>query len=362
MALTIKDIARIAGVSHTTVSRALHNHPAISSKTTTRIQRIASENGYLPSAVARGLKTNHSQALGVIVNSIDDPFWSEVLQGIDDILHPAGYSLFVVASHHDHQREKEIVQTMVERRVDGVILGSPTFSSEHSRLLQEYGLPTVVVNNQGAEDYQYSIYHDNLYGSRLVTRHLIEQGHRRIGFLGNAQGGKTTEDRESGFRKTMREAGLSVDEALVHREPEGTPACGYAGAKYFLSQNELPSALFCHDDYMAIGAYCAFYQNGLRIPDDISLVGFDDIAVSAYLIPPLTTFEQPKHSLGAEAAQMMLSVFRSRAAQALPPEPPRKWQPLPPPRMGETGGPRPSGQTVVLRGELRVRASTRAVS
>ena len=339
MTVTIKDIARIAGVSHTTVSRALHDHPAIAPGTIERIKRIASEQGYLPSAVARGLKTRRSQALGVIVSSIDDPFWSEVLQGIDDILHPAGYSLFVVASHRDNQREKEIVRAMVERRVDGVILCSPTFSSEHSRLLQGYGLTTVVVNNQGAEDYQYSIYNDNVYGSRLVTRHLIGLGHQCIAYLGNAQGGRTTEEREEGYRKEMGAARLPINEALVHRESDETLAGGFAGAQYFLAMPDPPTAIVCYNDNMAVGVYSALFQAGLYIPEHMSLVGYDNIAISAYMTPPLTTFHQPKYNLGAEAAQLMLRLIESREEEVPPPEP----------------------QTVVLRGELRLRASTRAV-
>jgi DNA-binding LacI/PurR family transcriptional regulator len=173
MSITIKDIARMAGVSHTTVSRALRGHPGISPATTARIQGIASEQGYLASAAARSLKTSRSQAVGVILSYIDDPFFSEVLEGIEDILQPRGYSLFVAASHHDNWREKAIVRAMLERRVDGVIICSPPFRPEHSRPFQEYGLPLTVINNQDAEDYQFSIYHDDADGSRQVARYLL---------------------------------------------------------------------------------------------------------------------------------------------------------------------------------------------
>lgn len=336
MSVTIKDIAKIAGVSHATVSRALHDHPAISTDTIARIKQIAAEQGYLPSAVARGLKTQRSRALGTVVSDIDDPFWSEVLQGIEDVLHPAGYSLFVVATHRDAQREKETVRSMVERRVDGVILCSPIFSAEQCHLLQGYGLPIAVVNNQGAEDFQYSIYNDNVYGSRLVAHYLIEQGHQRIAYLGNSLGGRTTLERECGFRSEMEAAGLPVCEDYIHLGEEGTPAGGFIAAQYYLALPELPSAIFCYNDNMAMGVYSALHQVGLSIPHDISLVGFDNIAISAFLTPPLTTFHQPKYDLGAEAARLMLRLFEWQDEDAPPPEP----------------------QTIVLRGELRVRAST----
>ena len=165
-----------------------------------RIRAIAAELGYYPSAAARSLRTHRSQALGVIVSNIADPFFSEILQGIDDTAQQSGYSLFIAAAQHDPKREKAIVSTMREHRVDGVILCSTPFSAEQSQQLLAHEIPIVVVNNQAAEDYRYSIYHDDVDGSRQVTRHLLELGHRRIAYLGNAQSGRTTLDRLSGFQ------------------------------------------------------------------------------------------------------------------------------------------------------------------
>ena len=153
MPTTIKDIARQAGVSHTTVSRALHHSSLISTRTTERIQEIAIELGYHPSVAARSLKTNRSQALGVIVSHIADPYFSEILQGIDDIAQENGYSLFIASAQQDPVRENAIVQTMREHRVDGVILCSPHFSPEQSSQLNSYNVPIVAINNQSDEDY-----------------------------------------------------------------------------------------------------------------------------------------------------------------------------------------------------------------
>ncbi|MBL8058016.1 MAG: LacI family DNA-binding transcriptional regulator [Anaerolineales bacterium] len=337
MAITIKDIAKAAGISHTTVSRALRDHPAISSETVARVKQLAASLGYVPSATARGLKTRRTRALGVIVSNIDDPFWSEVLQGIDSILHPAGYSLFVAATHRDKQREKEVVQAMVQRGVDGVILCAPQFSPEQSRLLQTYGLPTAVVNNDGASASPYLVFNDDLYGIRLLTRHLIELGHRRIAFLGNALGGRTTREREQGFREEMQAAGLPVDEASVRLAPQGTPQGGAEGVQALLALPARPTALLCYNDNMAVGVYSALYQAGLRVPHDLSVTGFDDITIAAYLTPPLTTLHQHKHELGVRAANLLLaSLEAGPAAQA---------------------GALPD-QRASIRGELVVRAST----
>lgn len=208
MPVTIKDIARSAGVSHTTVSRALHDHPALADSTIKRIKEIADSMGYIPSAAARGLKTRRSFTLGVILSNIDDPYFSEILQGIEDELRDTGYSLFVAATHRDPQIEETIVRAMGEQRVDGVIVSSTQFNTNHSRLLQKIGVPVAVINNEAAELYRYSIYHDDEFGSHAIATHLIGLGHNQIGYLGNSLSGKTNEDRVFGFSNAMAEAGI----------------------------------------------------------------------------------------------------------------------------------------------------------
>ena len=340
MPVTIKDIARLAGVSHTTVSRALRDHPAIAPDTTARIKQIAQVQGYLPSAVARGLKTRRSKVLGVIVSAIDDPFWSEVLQGIDDSLHPAGYSLYVVASHREKEREGQIVRSMVEQRVDGVILCSPIFSDDQVHLLQSYGLPAIAVNNSGAEGFSCSIFNDNPFGVSALTRHLLELDHRRIAYLGNQRGGRTNRDREEAFRAELSAAGVAIQPDFVYAAASSFPSGGFSGAQHFLNLPERPTAIFCYNDYMAVGVYSALYQAGLRIPEDISVVGFDNITIAAYMIPALTTFHQPKHSLGAETARIMLYLLNAAPGGETTP----MTESIP--------------NTIKMRGELRVRAST----
>jgi DNA-binding LacI/PurR family transcriptional regulator len=253
MPVTIKDLARTAGVSHTTVSRALHDHPAISAETIARIKDLAASMGYIPSATARGLKTRRTRALGVIVSNIDDPFWGEVMHGVDDVLHPAGYSFFVAATHRDEQREKDIVQLMVQRGVDGVILLAPQFSSEQSQLLRTYGLPMAIVNNEGAGEYQYLIYNDDVYGIRLVTRHLLDLGHYKIALLGNMLGGQTNSERERGFRTEMEAAGVAIRTEYVYQATSGTPDGGYE-ADNISCPTGRPSAVV-YNGCLAIGVY-----------------------------------------------------------------------------------------------------------
>ncbi len=311
MPITIKDIARQTGVSHSTVSRALRGDPLISPETTQKIQQAARDMGYLPSAAARSLKTNRSLVLGVIVSSIDDPFFSEIVYGIEESAQQAGYSLFIAASQHDPAREEKIVQTMMEHRTDGVIICSSSFNPAQGRQLLEYGFPIVVVNHQAAESYHYSIYHDDEDGSQQITRHLIELGHTRIAYLGNSLSGRTTLDRLAGFQIEMSAAGIPIPNEYIHHVPGGVPSLGEDGLLYFLHLPVPPTALICFNDMLAIGVLKGCRLANIRVPQDLSVTGFDNITFSAYTNPPLTTFDQPKQSIGAEAAHLLLNLLNS---------------------------------------------------
>jgi DNA-binding LacI/PurR family transcriptional regulator len=307
MPTTIKDIAKQAGVSHTTVSRALNHNPLISEQTTERIQKIALELRYHPSVAARSLKTNRSQALGVIVSHIADPYFSEILQGIDDVAQENGYSLFIASAQHDPIRENSIVQTMREHRVDGVILCSPNFTAEQTRQLNSYDIPIVALNNQASEGYRFAIYHDDVDGSSQACQHLIALGHKNIAYLGNFTAGRTNQERLEGFKRAMAEAGLPVRIELIHHASGNSPEQGLEGVEDYLSLGEKPTAVICYNDLMAIGVLKGLHRAGLRVPEDISVTGFDNIMYSDYTRPPLTTIDQPKRFLGAEAARLMFA-------------------------------------------------------
>ncbi|HIP69897.1 MAG TPA: LacI family transcriptional regulator [Anaerolineae bacterium] len=333
MAVTIKDIAEIAQVSHTTVSRALRRHSAISRDTAVRIRQIADELGYIPNTVARGLKTSSSHVFGVTVCRIDDPFIGEVIDGIEETLQAEGYSLFLAASHYEPEREKAIIRTMNEHRVDGVIICSPQADVEQVQQLQKFGVPTVLVNNQAQEAATSSVSHDDEYGSYELTRHLLTLGHTDIGYLGNGIAGKINEDRLCGYRRALTDAGLPFREELVFAGPNGLAVGGGLAVEQYLRLGQRPSALVCFSDMMAIGALQVLQKNGLHVPQDCSIVGFGNISFSAYVTPPLTTFHQPQREIGREAALMALRLLRGGANDAEP-------------------------ETKLLRGELVVRDST----
>jgi len=316
--VSIKDIAKVAGVSHTTVSRALRGSTLISGETTRRIQETALALGYFPSAAARSLKTNRSQVLGIIVSNIDDPYFSEILQGIEEIAQGNHYSLFIAASQRDPDRESAIVQAMRQHRVDGIIICSTAFSNERSQQLSKYEIPIVMINNQAAEEYRYSIYHDDVDGSRQVTRHLIELGHRKIAYLGNSSSGRTTKDRLAGFRYEMQSAGLALPNEYIYEMSGSEPEKGRPAAEHFLSLSDRPTAIVCFNDMLAIGVLKALQQLGVRVPEDISTTGFDNIVFSNYTNPPLTTFDQPKRFIGQKAAELALSLLNSTSDIHIP--------------------------------------------
>ena len=321
MAITIKDIAKRAGVSHSTVSRALRGSPLISADTAKNIQQVALEMRYHPSAAARSLKTNQTQVLGVIVSNIADPFFAEIIQGIEDVAQRNGYSLFMAASQRDPEREQTIVQAMYVHRVDGVIICSTPFSTEQSQQFSQYGIPIVVINNQAAEDFRYSIYHDDVDGSRQVTRHLIDLGHQKIAYLGNSLSGRTTLDRLAGFQQEMENAGLLIPAGYIHQVPGGSPESGLSALNHFLDLPDRPTALVCFNDMLAIGILKGLQQVGIQVPAEISVTGFDNIVFSTYTNPPLTTFDQPKLYIGSKAAELLLGLLNSSAGGEAPDQP-----------------------------------------
>ncbi len=336
MSVTIKDIAKAAGVSHTTVSRALRGHAAISKETAGRIRQIADELGYVPNSVARGLKTNRSGALGVIVRRIVDPYFSEVLSGIEETLYAEGYSLFLAASNRDPDREEAIVRAMSERRVDGVIICSTQVGEAHRQQLERFGVPTVLINNQAAEDITHSVYHDDAFGSSQLTKHLLKLGHTRIAYMSNVRGGRTTEERKQGYAEEIRKHGLLLRPEYIVNGSNGLAEGGAVGTIELLDLAEPPTAIVCYNDVMAIGSIRTMVEAGLRIPEDCSVTGFDNIELAAYTNPPLTTFDQPKYELGRQAALMMLRLLDKQG--------------------DETG--KLSSDILTLRGQLILRNST----
>ncbi len=221
---SIKDIARVAGVSHSTVSRALQNSPLVTAKTVEEIHRIARDLGYRPSAVARGLVTRKTLTIGVVVTTISDPFVSEVVIGIELAANDSGYSVILADSNADPNRENNVVHSFAERRVDGIVITSSRVGALYTPLLSEMMVPIVLINNQHPGQFVHSVMIENLNASREATNHLIGLGHRRIAYVGDQYGHQSDTERFAGYREALEQAALPfLPELVVHGDgkPEG---------------------------------------------------------------------------------------------------------------------------------------------
>jgi DNA-binding LacI/PurR family transcriptional regulator len=308
MKLSIKDIALAAGVSHSTVSRALSNSPLIPEATRLRVQRIAQRKGYTPNAIARGLVTRRSQAIGVVVTTIADPFVAEVVRGIEEVAGDQGYRVFLATSHDDPARELNVVTALREWRVDGVIVAASRIGSLYGPLLQQIGVPIVLINNQHPGAFIHAIGVDDAQGAQIATHHLIQLGHRIIGHLRGPADHRASKNRLAGYRRALKRAEIPFDSSLV--ESGDGRAAGGERILQLLAHFPPPTAVFCYNDMTAIGAMRALGLCGIRVPEDVSLIGFDDIPFAMYVDPPLTTIQQPMAQMGRQAMLMALTLMK----------------------------------------------------
>jgi DNA-binding LacI/PurR family transcriptional regulator len=306
--LSIKDIARAANVSHSTVSRALRNSPLVNAETADRIRRIAAESNFRVSAVGRSLATGRTYSIGVVVSSIADPFVAEVVSGIEETANARGYSVILATSRADPDQEMKVVQTFEERRVDGLLLTASRVGAPYPALLAEMKIPIVVINNQQTGNSAYSVVVDNVAASHAAVRFLIQLGHRRIGFVGDRFGFQSNVARHDGYRQCLASHGIPYRPDLVVMG-ESNPEGGMHAMDQLLALPGPPTAVFCYNDMTALGVLTSIRQHGLRVPDDISVVGFDDIVVASYTQPPLTTVRQPKQLIGRIATETLLNLL-----------------------------------------------------
>ena len=309
--ISIKDIARAANVSHPTVSRALSHSPLVKGETAERIRQIAASLGYRPSAIARSLATKKTKTIGVVVTSIADPFIADVVSGIEETANDHGYSVFLANSNANPDREVKVVHSFHERRVDGIVVTASRVGALYVPLLSGLKVPIVLINNQHPDEpdeFIYSVMIDNIKASTQVMKHLIGLGHKRIAYIGDEAGFQSDTERFAGYRQALAFAGYPfLPELIVHGD--GKPEGGRQAMEKLLSLPMPPTAVFCYNDMSALGALRAIHQHGIKVPDDISIVGFDDLAIASYTSPLLTTVGQPKQQMGRMAMETMLKIL-----------------------------------------------------
>ncbi len=310
--VTRDEVARAAQVSPATVSYVVNNGPRpVAPETRKRVLEAIQSLGYKPNAIARNLRMQRSTTIGLIVPDINNPYFAEVAHGVEQMASENG--LTVVLCHSDHKLERELhyVDVLQTERAAGVIWIPATHASEPATRMTEYGLPYVVLDRK-VEGAEAPVLVTDIYqGAYLAIKHLIDLGHRRIGCMARFVDHLHSTERVRAFRTALQEAGIEVDESLIvgcDSQMRG----GYAGAQKILQLSPRPTAIFAYNDVMAIGALRAASEVGLRVPQDLSVVGFDDIAQAAFTCPALTTISQPKLELGCQGVELLLDILNQR--------------------------------------------------
>ncbi len=311
---SIKDIARLAHVSHPTVSRALQNSPLVNAETAAKIRRIAQEQGYRASAVARGLVTRRTRTIS-LVTMLDDPASGEVACGVEEAANDRGYAALLANAHNDPERQRDVIADLAERRVDGIVVTSAHASALYLPLLSALNVPVVLVNDHHPGDPVHTVSVANQEAMRAVTQYLIEMGHKRIAYLGDRNGHRPDAARLAGLKAALARAGIGFAPELIVACDGGAEAAIEAMHE-LLRLNTPPTAVCCSNDMMALGAMRAIRARRLRVPEDISVTGFDDLFFAAYLVPPLTTVRQPLRQMGQMAMEILFKLMAGQEAPA----------------------------------------------
>ncbi len=277
-------------------------------ETVARIRRIAEEHGYHASAIGRSLATSRTFTIGVVVTTIADLFSAGILSGIEEVAGDHGYSVFLANSNAEPAREVRVVRGFQERRVDGIIVMASRVGAMHVPMLSTMRVPIVLINNQHPSEFVHSVNIENLAASEEATRHLIGLGHRRIAYVGDRNGSHSDTERFGGYRRALESADIPFDPTLVVHG-DAHPESGMKSAAQLLSLPVPPTAIFCYDDMTAVGAIREIHDRGKRVPDDVSIIGFDDLPIVQYTEPPLTTIRQPMARMGRIAMETMLELL-----------------------------------------------------
>lgn len=306
---TMKDVAAKANVSTATVSRALMNPEKVSQFTRHRVEQAAIEVGYFLHAPGRNSKRNESRTILVLVPDICDSFFSDIIRGVEEVAAAKGY--LVLIGDCAHQKEQTFINLIVTKQIDGIVLlGSrPPFDASKE---EQHNLPPMVMANEFAPELELPTVHiDNLTAAFHAVNHLHELGHRRIACIAGPEGMSLCHYRQQGYIQALRRSGLIVDPHYIVRG-NFTYEAGDRALKQLLSLSSPPTAIFCHSDITALGAMSQAKRLGLRIPQDLSIMGFDNISSSEFCDPPLTTMAQPRYNIGKEAMQLLLDQLQGR--------------------------------------------------
>ncbi|AIR84382.1 MULTISPECIES: ribose operon transcriptional repressor RbsR [Erwiniaceae] len=302
----MKDVARLAGVSTSTVSHVINNNRFVSEQVREKVEQAIRELNYAPSALARSLKINQTRTIGMLLTASSNPFYSEVVRGVENSCYERGYSLILCNTEGDEERMNRSLETLMQKRVDGLLMMCTETHLPSAEILNRYPSVPMVMMDWAPFEGRGDIIQDNaLLGGELATQHLIDRGYTRIACIAGPQDKTPARLRLEGFHKAMSNSGLPVLPGYVvdgDFEFQG----GFNAMNQLLTLELLPEAVFTSNDAMAVGVYHALFQAGLRVPQDIAVMGYDNIELARYLTPPLSTVHQPKDELGELAIDTLI--------------------------------------------------------
>lgn len=313
---TIHDVAQVAGVSPTTVSRYLNNRIDLPAATASRIDAAIRQLDYRPNILAKRLSTGKTDAIGLVTPEIREPFFAELASAVEDEADRHGYTIFMSSTRSDRSREIAAINRLHDRHVDGLIMMTNTpddgtlaeqIGKRRNVVLIDEDIPGVTVPR---------VFVENEQGAFAATRHLIEAGHRDIGYIGGPIGLFSVEERKAGYLSAMREGGLPVREELM-RFGGFSPDFARQAIAEFTAHKSPPTAIFASSDYLAIGSIMGLRAAGLSVPDDMSLVGFDDVPMTELLQPPLTSIRQPIEALGRQGFLALFALLNGETPKML---------------------------------------------
>ncbi|HHY1698798.1 TPA: DNA-binding transcriptional regulator CytR [Escherichia coli] len=310
-AATMKDVALKAKVSTATVSRALMNPDKVSQATRNRVEKAAREVGYLPQPMGRNVKRNESRTILVIVPDICDPFFSEIIRGIEVTAANHGYLVLIGDCAHQNQQEKTFIDLIITKQIDGMLLLGSRLPFDAS-IEEQRNLPPMVMANEFAPELELPTVHiDNLTAAFDTVNYLYEQGHNRIGCIAGPEEMPLCHYRLQGYVQALRRCGIMVDPQYIARG-DFTFEAGSKAMQQLLDLPQPPTAVFCHSDVMALGALSQAKRQGLKVPEDLSIIGFDNIDLTQFCDPPLTTIAQPRYEIGREAMLLLLDQMQGQ--------------------------------------------------
>lgn len=303
---TIKDVSEYAGVSQATVSRVVNGSSRVGHDLKRKVEKAIKELGYRPNSIAQALASNRTGSIGVVVPELKGPFYSGMLQAIEDQLRKVGYHIVTTAGSTEQESQKEAIEFLLSRQVDGLLLHTQNVEDDYLIGLEKEGISLALLNRYIPELADSCVDLDNELGGKIATQYLIAQGHKEIACITGPLSQSDARKRLQGYRIALEEAGLVYNESLVI-EAGFTEETGATAMEKLMKRGEQFTAVFASNDHMAFGAYEQMKQMAVSVPEDISLVGFDNIVFARYLTPGLTTVDFPVDKMSTEAVQIILT-------------------------------------------------------